>query len=645
MCGISGAIGFIDDSIQSAVELMNDAQIHRGPDDQGFWSSVNRGYISEKGIVLAHRRLSILDLSEAGNQPMKDMVSGSMLVYNGEIYNYRDLRYDMEKHDNSFSSDCDTEVLLKLLVTEGIESLTKCNGMFGFAFWDEKKKSLTLGRDRLGIKPLYYSVVEQRSGKKTLLFASELRALLASNLINRYLDSNALDTYLWNGYVTGNSTIVAGVSLLPAGTTLLISADKLECEPEVYWNLPKNSEKASSIQEVRDAFNTAVSQRLVSDVPIGIFLSGGIDSSAVAACATHVSKDSIYTFNVGFPEVEYDESIYAKEVAMKLGTLHQTINLTESDFESNLDCALKSIDQPTFDGINSFYVSKAVREAGVTVALAGTGGDELFGGYSSFVDLPNVTKIAQYLRLLPDHILSKAAMKLIRMKVGPFGVIPPQTRWGKLSDILMARGSLVETYQVSYAIYTQSFLKQLRPNHSSLPYGLPVSYLSKLQSIISGEKIERAISLLELSGFVGQRLLRDTDAASMAVSLEVRVPLLDHNFIESVFNLNSDRRFKPFGKKQALRDIGLSELPPEMFNRPKTGFVLPFENWLRRGLGNTVKETLHDTQLCERIGLNPEAVVKIWQAFEEKAPGMYWSRVWLLFVLLYWCREHDMILH
>jgi len=228
--------------------------------------------------------------------------------------------------------------------------------------------------------------------------------------------------------------------------------------------------------------------------------------------------------------------------------------------------------------------------------------------------------------------------------VGRFGVIPPQTRWGKLSDILMTRGDLVDSYQVSYAMYTKSLLRQLRPEHSSLPYGLPVNYRSELQSTISEVSIERGISLMELSSFIGQRLLRDTDAVSMAVSLEARVPLLDHEFIEAVSRLPFDIRYKPLGRKQTLQNIALSKLSPETFNRPKSGFVLPFEIWLRRGLGQSVKDTLHDSKLCKDVGLNPDTVAKIWQAFDENAPGIYWSRVWAIFVLLYWCREHGMSL-
>jgi asparagine synthase (glutamine-hydrolysing) len=642
MCGISGAVGYIDDRIQYAVHLMNEAQIHRGPDGKGIWSNVNQGCSSNSGVALAHRRLSILDLSDAGNQPMYDIDSGSVLVYNGEIYNFKDIRKDLSKRGLKFFSDCDTEVLLKLLVADGLQSLKKCNGMFSFALWNPANKVLTLGRDRMGIKPLYYTTLKQGRDQITVLFASELRALLASGLVERHIDSSALDTYLWNGFVSGSRAIVTGVSLLDAGTTLIIRAGKTPDTSERYWSLPKGEGPPSNLEEVAYEFKAAVSRRLISDVPLGIFLSGGIDSSAVATAAMQTSHKSIHTFNVSFPEVEFDESGYARDVANQLGTHHQCLELTEAGFLSGLNDALQAIDQPTFDAINTYFVSKAVREAGVTVALAGTGGDELFGGYTSFADLPRACKVSHHLRLIPETILRSIAKLATHYKVGRYGVIPPQTRWGKLGDILMARGDLVDSYQVSYSIYTQSFLKQLRPEHrNSTQFGLQPDMHSQLCSIIDGTEIMMGISQLELSNFISQRLLRDTDAASMAVSLEARVPFLDYKLIEAVSRLPSDVRYQPLGKKQALKDIALSNLNAETFNRPKAGFVLPFEIWLRKGFSAAVRDTLFDAELCMSIGLEPDAVARVWKAFEQQAPGMYWSRVWVLYVLLYWCRKHS----
>ncbi|MEM9414656.1 MAG: asparagine synthase (glutamine-hydrolyzing) [Planctomycetota bacterium] len=640
MCGIAGAVGFVDDGVQSAVRAMSAALVHRGPDGDGYWSNVEAGAADERGVVLAHRRLSILDLSTAGAQPMHDPSSGQVIAYNGEVYNYRDLREPMTQAGETFSSDCDTEVVLRLLALRGAEAVAELNGMFAFACWDPAKQTLHLGRDRLGIKPLYIATVEPTPGKRTVLFASELRSMLASGLVERHIDPVGLSSYLWNGFVVGPNTFVKGVSLLDAGTTVSIAAGETPSVPERYWSLPSSSGEVASVADAEEALSQAVGRRLIADVPLGVFLSGGIDSSAVAAVASRVAPGKVHTFNIGFPEVEYDESPYAARVAEQLGTEHRCIELTESHFQSHLDDALTSIDQPTFDAINTYFVSRAVREAGVTVALAGTGGDELFGGYTSYADLPKAERWSGRLRFVPEALLRCGAGLMSRAKTGRPGSVPPQTRWGKLGDVLATRGDLVDLYQVSYALYTEQFLDQLSPHAAADRYGLPSPTHTRLGRAIEDDPALHAISKLELSCFIGQRLLRDTDAASMAVSLEARVPLLDHVFIETIARMSPAERFEPLGKKMMLRKLALEGLDRSTFDRPKSGFVLPIDTWARQGLKDQVQETLHDAELCRQVGLEPAAVARLFQAFQDGAPGLYWSRLWAIFVLLWWCREH-----
>ena len=530
MCGIAGAVGFVDDRVQDAVRAMSGALVHRGPDGEGYWSSVVPGGVDARGVALAHRRLSILDLSAAGAQPMHDSASKQVIVYNGEVYNYRDLRESLAKAGESFTSDCDTEVVLRLLALRGAEALSELNGMFAFACWDPSSRMLRLGRDRLGIKPLYVTTIEHGDNQRTVLFASELRAILASGLVEAHIDPVGLNSYLWNGFVVGLHTFIKGVSLLDAGTTLSVSAGEIPGEPERFWSFPAENTSPATFADAKEALNHAVGKRLIADVPLGVFLSGGIDSSAIAAVASRVAPGKVHTFNIGFPEVEYDESPYAARVAEQLGTEHCCIELTESHFQSHLDEALRSIDQPTFDGINTYFVSRAVREAGVTVALAGTGGDELFGGYTSYQDLPSAQRWARRVRCVPEGVLRGGAGLMSRFKNGRPGSVPPQTRWGKLGDVFATRGDLTDLYQVSYALYTEQFLDQLSPHAQPETYGLPPQMHSHLRGMIAGDSALHAISKLELSCFIGQRLLRDTDAASMAVSLEARVPLLDHVF-------------------------------------------------------------------------------------------------------------------
>ena len=640
MCGIAGAVGFVDDRVQQAVRAMSDAQHHRGPDGGGYWSNVEPGAADERGIALAHRRLAILDLTAAGAQPMHDPATGQVIVYNGEVYNYRDLREPLRQAGESFVSDCDTEVMLRLLATRGVEALGETNGMFAFAQWDPATRTLCVGRDRLGIKPLYLAEYDHGGGQRTVLFASEMRGLLASGLVPATIDPEGLSSYLWNGFVSGPGTFIQGVTLLPAGHTLTITAGQTPGEPQQFWRLPGVKGDRAGIEDARDALHGAVGRRLIADVPLGVFLSGGIDSSAVAAVATRVAPGAIHTFNIGFPEAEFDESPHAARVAEQLGTEHRCIELTESHFKSHLDEAMRSIDQPTFDGINTYFVSRAVREAGVTVALAGTGGDELFGGYTSFQDLPPASVWANRMRCVPEPLLRGGAGLVSRLKTGRPGAVPPQTRWGKLGDALATRGDLVDLYQVSYSLYTEQFLDQLSQHAQPERCGLPGSQRESLRGLIENDPALHAVSKLELSCFIGQRLLRDTDAASMAVSLEARVPLLDHAFIETVARMDPAERFEPLGKKQMLRRLALEGLDPETFDRPKSGFVLPIDTWVRQGLKDQVREALHDESLCRQVGLEPEAVRRLFQAFQDGSPGLYWSRVWALFVVLWWSREH-----
>jgi asparagine synthase (glutamine-hydrolysing) len=385
--------------------------------------------------------------------------------------------------------------------------------------------------------------------------------------------------------------------------------------------------------------------RLVADVPLGVFLSGGVDSSVLAALASRVSDEPIQTFNISFDETEFDESPYARRVAESIGSKHHDIRLTERDFETQLDDALASLDQPTFDAINTYFVSRAVREAGLTVALAGTGGDELFGGYASFRELPRATKWSRRASVFPESLLRAGAAVLTRIQTGRPGEISPQTRWGKLGDALATRGDLVKMYQVSYGLFTESFLAQLRAiQPPEVSYGLPLTRVQELDRQTASSGQLGAISLLEQSLFLGERLLRDTDAASMAVALEVRVPLLDHTIVETLAALSEPIRFDPLGQKRLLRELGLSGIDPSVFDRPKSGFVLPLDVWTRRRVKHVIDSTFQDSDLIRGAGLRPEAIARLWRSYQSGAPGLYWSRIWSLFVLLNWCRSHGVTL-
>jgi asparagine synthase (glutamine-hydrolysing) len=640
MCGLAGAVGHLDATLIAAVQRAAAAQVHRGPDDEGFWQSASPG---RDGVLLAFRRLAIVDLSADGHQPMVDARTGNVLVFNGEIYNFRELRAELAALGHAFRSQSDTEVLLTAYAEWGTDALRRLRGMFGFALWDARARRLVLARDRIGIKPLFHCTIERPHGR-TLLFASELRALLATGLVARRLSRAAIGSYVWNGFVAGPQTIIDGVGVLPAGTFATWAEADGRLKEQRYWQLPAARPAADGIDRLRHELHTAVQQHLNADVPVGMFLSGGIDSSAITnlAARTVAPHRRLRTFTIGFDETTYDEAPHAERVAMAIGTEHTTVRLTQRRFTDQLDTALRSIDQPTFDGINSWFVSRAVRDVGITVALSGAGGDELFGGYHSFRDVPRVARLGRRTRRVPERVLRLVSNGIAAFAGGRRRAVGPQSRWGKLADALAARGDLVGVYQVCHALFTTAFSRRLLADDgdTELRCGLPRRRFAELAAMVDGTSALHAVSLLEMANFVGERLVRDIDAASMAASLETRVPLLDHVVVEAAAGVADHGRFAPLGRKMLLRELALTGLRRDLFDRPKAGFVLPIELWVRRALAAEVGRTLCDRARCEAVGLDVGATAALWNAWSAGVRGLYWSRVWAIYVLLWWAREH-----
>jgi asparagine synthase (glutamine-hydrolysing) len=661
MCGIAGAVGNLApfglspapnrDAVSACVDRISSAQRHRGPDGAGSWTT-------ESGeVVFGHRRLAIIDLSEAGAQPMVDAASGCVITFNGEIYNFREIRGELEALGEQFRSSSDTEVILKAYGRWGLGVVPRLRGIFAMAIWDPRARTVHLIRDHLGIKPLYWTRVPNGAlGGDVLLFASEVRALLASGVVARRLDPAAVASYLSQGFVVGPATIVEGIELLPAAGILTIAPGRraqdagnnrytLGC----YWRPPASGIQRTTEDELRHELSSTVRMQLVSDAPLGIFLSGGIDSSAVAALASEAEPGSVHTFTIGFDETGLDESQYAARVAQAIGSRHTNVKLREEDFLRQLPDALKAIDQPTFDALNTYFVSRAAREAGMTVALAGTGGDELFGGYPSFAELPRMLRAGAWVPWPLDSAIDGAYRAGAALYWKVLGQAPPQTRWGKIADVASGGGDLLRLYQTSYALFTREAQSRLassrvRVAQRSQDFGLPAEVADAWRDRIEDSEILHAISLLELSSFVGERLLRDTDAASMAVSLEARVPLLDWALCEKVAGVDPARRFSPLGKKRLLRDLALKRLDPAIFDRPKSGFVLPIGEWAKRRLQPEMERVLSDAPLVGRAGLDPESVRTLWKSYVAGKPGLYWSRVWSLYALLSWCQSHDVAL-
>ena len=635
-------MGRIDEAHRAALRRMNDAMTHRGPDAEGTWESSpdERGY----GVLLGHRRLSILDLSPAGAQPMVDPTTGHAIVFNGEIYNYRELRERLVAESQHLGSTGDTAVMLRTLALGGRDAVSSLRGMFAFACWDPQRRHLLLARDPLGIKPLYLAHNPDPAGAWSIVFASEIRALLASGLLGTpRLAPEAVASVVWNGFVVGPGSAVAGVDLLGSGQLVEFDQHGALVRQAAFWKVPAPSLADSiSENELGEIFQEGLALHLASDVPLAVFLSAGIDSSSVANLAQRAAKTPIHTFTLTFEEAELNEGPIARRIAAEIGTQHREVMLTEDRFVKHLETALDSLDQPTFDGINSYYMSRAVREAGFTVALVGTGGDELFGGYSSFRELPKLYDWTKRLDFVPRQLLTAAA-KVLSAGLAPRGSgIPPQSRWAKLPHMVRSGDDLLALYQYAYALFLPEYQRALvgRDVADALQHGLSARMHEQIVAETRGRSPAAAIGMMEQRLFLGERLLRDNDAASMAASIEQRLPLVDQVLFENVMRLPDGLRFHPIGRKAILRRIGLKGLDPQIFERPKTGFVLPFDRWLRRGLRTAIDETLRDASAVRQAGLDPDAVKRLWNAFLAGGRGLYWSRVWAIYVLVRWCHRN-----
>src|SRR5229473_189286 len=642
MCGIAGIIGRLDERNRAALERMNDAMVHRGPDASGTWVSAPdaRGW----GTLLTHRRLSILDLSPAGAQPMTDPVTGHVVTFNGEIYNFADLRRRLAAEGQEFNSTGDTAVMLRALGLHGPGAVGWLRGMFAFACWDPKQRRLLLARDPLGIKPLYVARASNPDAGWSVAFASELRALLASDLLGTpRLDPQAVASGVWNGFVVGPGTAVKGIELLLPGRLIEFDGAGKEIREEDFWSVPDRAPDPTMDEDhLASILEEGLRLHLASDVPLAVFLSGGVDSSVMANLAQRAAEGPIHTFTLAFEEQELNEGPIARRIAAAIGTQHHEVVLTERRFVENLEGALDSLDQPTFDGLNAYYMSHAIRAAGFTVALSGTGGDELFGGYASYRDLPVLQRWSRRAAWVPRNLQVAAAKLASRLLCRSSETMPPQTRWAKLPEMVRHGDDLLALYQLAYALFLPGLQRELlAPGFAeALADGLPLAMRQRVIAETRGRTPLSAISIMEQRLFLGERLLRDNDVASMASSLEQRVPLVDQVLFESVDRLPDHARYRPLGRKAVLRRIGLRGLDPALFERPKSGFVLPFDRWIRRGLQHAMDQTLRDPQAIAPAGLDPAAVERLWRAFLEGAPGMYWSRVWSVYVFIRWCHRN-----
>lgn len=566
MCGIAGIIthgGAEREWLVARLEALAAALKHRGPDDRGIWASANAV------AGLAHVRLSILDLSAAGHQPMASCEGRYTITYNGEIYNFRELRAELEQQGVQFKTGTDTEVLLAMYHRHGVDCVQRLRGMFAFCIWDQQEQRAFLARDPLGIKPLYYSI----AGHGSLVFASELKALRRSGLVGTEIDGTAVMAYFESGSVPEPLTLLKGIFCLRAGHWLQWSNGILQ--ERCYWQIQFDERREAQMDHrqavplVREALMDSIRHHFVSDVPVGIFLSGGIDSTALVALAVEAGHRGFRTFSIGVDDPKLDESSVARETAAHFHTEHHELRLSGHTAEESFAEYLQCGDQPSIDGFNTYTVARFARSAGMKVVLSGLGGDELFGGYPSFSTVP---RMARWHRKF--HLASPLdAMLGVAME-----------KWGttarvrRLGSMLQRPPGILSAYCSFRGVFSSHTARLLTKNY--VP-GLSADPQGGGDSSQSQDELDQ-VSELELSRYMRNQLLKDSDAMSMAHGLELRVPFVDRKLFESVARVPAALRLRS-GKAMLLDAV--PEIPPQVSNARKRGFSFPFEKWLQASWG------------------------------------------------------------
>lgn len=640
MCGICGIWGNVE---REAVNAMVGAMHHRGPDDAGTFF--------DSGVGLGMTRLAIIDTSSGGHQPMQTPDGLITIVYNGELYNFRELRESLEPQGYRFRSNSDTEVMLRMYEHYGDDFLLRLRGMFAVALYDKRrgpgKERLLLARDQMGIKPLLYA----RAGGR-LIFASEMKALLAGGLIDREIDPESLRLLLTYGSISQPRTILRGVKMLPAAHRLIVSGQDEKLEQ--YWSLGLDRRPGlraaayrEQVEELRRVLQESVRLQMVSDVPLGAFLSGGVDSSLlVALMAREITSERVKTFSIGFESEgnDIDETDEANTAANFIGTDNTRVVVTGKQVRDRIEAIAGALDQPSVDGVNSYFVSQAARSA-VTVAISGTGGDEMFAGYPWFALMaqrePSLTSSSW-------KTLARATLApLVRASI--FDEADGRIQQWRYTTDFRTRYTNATAYNIFDAGRARSlFARKLRP---SAGVGRSVFYDLPFPEELSGGSVIDRVTSISLRSYTTNQLLRDIDAVSMAHSLEVRVPYLDPVVADTALSLPDEAKlqapdrytsqftpsYRESGTKRILLDVAKSYLPAGFDLKPKRGFAMPFAAWLKGPLHEVVADALSDQSVRRRAWFDPAAVAKVREDFAMERIG--WPQPWLLMILEIWCRE------
>ena len=622
MCGIAGFFGPSDsrstDEMRTITKRMTDAMIHRGPDDDGLWTDV------DCGIALGHRRLSILDLSPLGHQPMASADGRFVIAFNGEVYNFQDLRAELEQHGYTWRGHSDTEVMLAAFCHWGVQqATTRFNGMFAFALWDRQDRVLHLGRDRLGEKPLYYGWVNG-----TLIFGSELKVLKPFPGFTGEINRDAIAGLLKLNYIADPHCIYKGIQKLPPATLLSWNGSGDRPKPVVYWDIKKVAEASvdspftgtpeEAVDELEKLLMEAVKIRMISDVPLGAFLSGGVDSSTIVALMQKQSSKPVRTFTIGFNEKEYNEALFAKEVAQHLGTDHTEMYVTPKDALDVIPNIPHMFDEPFSDysQIPTYLVSKIARQH-VTVSLSGDAGDELFTGYERYF---MGKKIWDRIRPLPPFARRGLAGALtllppsaINALVSPGkALLPEKWRHVSIGDKVHKLAEVLRT-QEPVDMY------QNLVSHWKSPHEVVIGGHEPNTALIDSSQWPRVADFshrmmhLDMETYLPGDILTKVDRAAMAVSLEGRIPLLDPRVIEFAWKLPLSMKVRDGKGKWVLRQVLYKHVPERLIDRPKMGFSVPIGAWLRGELKDWAEALLDESRLKREGYFHPAPIRQKWQ--------------------------------
>ena len=624
MCGICGIIALDSSSpVQHAVLIqMNESLVHRGPDGDGMYLTPAAG--------LAMRRLSIIDL-QTGDQPIANEAETVWVVFNGEIYNFRQLRRELERKGHTFRTQTDTEVIVHAYEEYGDACVDQFNGMFAFALWDEPRRRLLLVRDRLGIKPLYYCLTPHQ-----LIFGSELKAVIAHPDVPREIDLVALDQFLTIEYIPGPRTIFEGVQKLQAGHRLILEEGR--CHTEQYWNVPDRPIIANEDQcteTLRELIDDAVRLRMISDVPLGAFLSGGIDSSAVVASMSQASEEPIRTFSIGFADATYNELPYARLVSRTLATDHYE-EILQPDIAEMAVRLVGHLDEPFADfSIFPTYLVSEVARKYVKVVLSGDGGDELFAGYETYV----AQRLARYYDSWMPALVRQRLLPGLMDSVSPR---PEKKGLVNKAKRFVEGAALAPSLQHTRWMTFMSHADKARLYRPAVRAGLNGDAAEALLDRYFREVATRdplaQQQYVDVKTYLVDDILTKVDRMSMAVSLEARVPLLDHRIVEFALNLPPQMKLNGRTTKTILRRAMTGRLPQEVLEKPKEGFSIPLKHWLRRELRPLMNDLLAPQTIRRRGYFDPDCISG-WIKEHQEQRANHSHRLWALMVLELWHRH------